>query len=157
VRHERRSSLIPMSRRSTAAPAAEPTYPAQGSLPLGDDLDVVACRQMVRKITAGLKFSITGQTMLVTAASELGRNTVVHGGGGKMSWEVIHLAEKHGVRLRFEDSGPGIPDIKLAMTDGWTSGKSLGLGLPGAKRLVHEFEVQSTPGRGTCVVITRWK
>jgi serine/threonine-protein kinase RsbT len=119
-------------------------------------LDVVTCRQTVRQIAAGLEFSITGQTMLVTAASELARNTLIHGGGGRFSWEVISVGTRRGVRLSFEDDGPGIPDIQRAMTDGWTSGNGLGIGLPGAKRLVNEFEIQSTPGRGTRVVITRW-
>jgi serine/threonine-protein kinase RsbT len=119
-------------------------------------LDVVTCRQTVRQIAAGLKFSITAQTMLVTAASELARNTLIHGGGGKFTWEVISLGTRRGLRLSFEDDGPGIPDIQRAMTDGWTSGNGLGIGLPGAKRLVNEFEIQSTPGRGTRVVITRW-
>jgi serine/threonine-protein kinase RsbT len=94
--------------------------------------------------------------MLATAASELARNTVIHGGGGKFSWEVVGTGAKRGIRLTFEDTGPGISDIGRAMTNGWTSGKGLGLGLPGAKRLVNEFEVQSTPGCGTRVVITRW-
>jgi serine/threonine-protein kinase RsbT len=111
----------------------------------------------VRQIAAGLKFSITGQAMLVTAASELARNTLIHGGGGRFSWEVISVGTRRGVRLSFEDDGPGIPDIQRAMTNGWTSGSGLGLGLPGAKRLVNEFEVQSTPGQGTRVVITRWQ
>jgi serine/threonine-protein kinase RsbT len=135
----------------------EPTHPITGSLPIRDNLDVVTCRQTVRQIAAGLKFSITGQTMLVTAASELARNTLIHGGGGKFSWEVIQVRTRWGVRLSFEDEGPGIPDVQRAMTNGWTSGKGLGLGLPGAKRLVNEFELQSTPGRGTRVVIARWQ
>ena len=128
-----------------------------GSLPLADALDVAACRQTVRRLTAALKFSIIGQTMLITAASELARNTLLHGGGGRFSWEVIDAGTRRGVRLRFEDEGPGIPDIQRAMTDGWTSGKGLGLGLPGAKRLVNEFEVESAVGRGTRVAITRWQ
>jgi serine/threonine-protein kinase RsbT len=94
--------------------------------------------------------------MLVTAASELARNTVIHGGGGKFSWQVITAGATRGVRLSFEDDGPGIPDIGRAMTNGWTSGKGLGLGLPGTKRLVNEFDLESLPGRGTRVVITRW-
>jgi serine/threonine-protein kinase RsbT len=131
--------------------------PITGSLPLKDNLDVVTCRQMVRQIAAGLHFSSTGQTMLVTAASELARNTLIHGGGGRFYWDVISVGAKRGVRLRFEDHGPGIADIPRAMTNGWTSGKGLGLGLPGAKRLVNQFEVHSTPGQGTRVVITRWQ
>jgi serine/threonine-protein kinase RsbT len=132
-------------------------FPSWGSLPVRDNLDVVRCRQTVRQIAAALEFSVTAQTMLVTAASELARNTVVHGGGGQFSWEVISSGPRRGLRLSFEDSGPGIPDIQRAMTNGWTSGKGLGLGLPGAKRLVNEFEVQSYPGKGTRVVIARWQ
>jgi serine/threonine-protein kinase RsbT len=132
-------------------------YPITGSLPLGDNVDVVACRRTVRKIAAGLQFTITGQTMIVTAASELARNTLIHGGGGHFAWEVVGRGERRGLRLSFQDEGPGIADIERAMTNGWTSGKGLGLGLPGAKRLVNEFEVHSAPGLGTRVVITRWK
>jgi serine/threonine-protein kinase RsbT len=128
-----------------------------GSLAIGANVDVVTCRHTVRQIAAQLKFSLLGQTMLVTAASELARNTLIHGGGGKFSWKVIRAGGRWGVQLSFEDGGPGIPDIERAMTDGWTSGKGLGLGLPGAKRLVNEFEVRSSPGRGTRVVIVRWE
>jgi serine/threonine-protein kinase RsbT len=139
---------------------AVPLAPAEsfhaGSLPLHDPTDIVACRQTVRQLAARLKFSVTGQTMLVTAASELARNTIIHGGGGRFSWEVISAGPKRGVRLSFEDHGPGIGDIDRAMTNGWTSGTSLGLGLPGAKRLVNEFEIHSAAGLGTRVIITRW-
>ena len=135
----------------------QPAHPTTGSLPINDNVDVVTCRRTVRQIAAGLKFSIISQTMLVTAASELARNTLIHGGGGRFSWEVISAGPRRGVRLSFEDDGPGIPDIQSAMTNGWTSGNGLGLGLPGAKRLVNEFEIQSTVGRGTRVVITRWQ
>jgi serine/threonine-protein kinase RsbT len=134
-----------------------PTPPTSGTLPLSDNLDVVTCRQTVREIAATLNFSLTAQTMLVTAASELARNTLIHGGGGRIHWEVISAGNKRGVRLSFEDNGPGIPDIECAMANGWTSGKGLGLGLPGAKRLVNEFDIQSMPGRGTRVTITRWQ
>ena len=95
-------------------------------------------------------------TKLVTAVSELARNTVVYGGGGYMDWEIVEIDLRSGVRLTFRDEGPGIPDIKLAMTDGWTSGGGLGLGLTGAKRLVDEFELDTAPGQGTRVTITRW-
>ena len=95
--------------------------------------------------------------MLVTAASELARNTLIHGGGGMFSWEVMSAGSKRGIRLSFVDNGPGIADIQRAMTNGWTSGKGLGLGLPGAKRLVNEFEIQSMVGRGTRVVVARWR
>jgi serine/threonine-protein kinase RsbT len=95
--------------------------------------------------------------MLVTAASELARNTLIHGGAGWFSWQVISAGTRRGVRFSFEDKGPGIPDVERAMTNGWTSGKGLGLGLPGAKRLVHEFELRSGPGQGTRVTILRWQ
>jgi serine/threonine-protein kinase RsbT len=120
-------------------------------------MDIAACRQMVRRIAAGLEFSILGQTMLVTAASELARNTILHGGGGTFTWRVISAGAKRGVRLSFEDKGPGISDIRRAMTNGWSSRKGLGLGLPGARRLVNEFDITSAPGVGTRVVITRWR
>jgi serine/threonine-protein kinase RsbT len=119
--------------------------------------DIVLSRQLVRKLTQELRFSLVDQTKMVTAASELSRNTVVYGGGGEMRWEVLNQAAKTGLRLAFEDKGPGIPDPELAMTDGWTSGRGLGLGLSGSKRLVNEFELRSVVGEGTCVTITRWK
>jgi serine/threonine-protein kinase RsbT len=119
--------------------------------------DVVASRQMVRTLTQQLKFSLVDQTKMITAASELSRNTLVHGGGGQMRWELLEEGLRRGLRLHFEDQGPGIADIALALTDGWTSGGGMGLGLPGSKRLVHEFDVKSAPGQGTCVSITRWK
>ena len=117
----------------------------------------MASRQKVRTMSQMLKFSLVDQTKMITAASELSRNTVVHGGGGEMHWEVLDDGVRRGLRLVFEDQGPGIADMKLALTDGWTSGGGMGLGLPGSKRLVHEFDVQSTPGAGTRVSIVRWK
>ena len=95
-------------------------------------------------------------TKLVTAVSELARNTMVYGGGGDMDWQILDENARTGLRLTFRDEGPGIPDVKLAMTDGWTSGSGLGLGLTGAKRLVEEFELDTAPGKGTRVTITRW-
>ncbi|GAB3776325.1 anti-sigma regulatory factor [Ramlibacter monticola] len=128
-----------------------------GVLPLRSEEDIVASRQKVRVLTQQLKFSLVDQTKMITAASELSRNTLVHGGGGEMRWELLHDGVRRGLRLHFMDQGPGIPDVKLAMTDGWTSGSGMGLGLPGSKRLVNEFDIQSTPGEGTHVSITRWK
>jgi serine/threonine-protein kinase RsbT len=119
--------------------------------------DIVMSRQMVRKLTHELKFSLVDQTKMVTAASELSRNTVVYGGGGEMRWQVVTNGTKTGLRLAFEDRGPGIPNLELALTDGWTSGKGLGLGLSGSKRLVNEFEIRTAAGEGTCVTVTRWK
>ena len=131
--------------------------PLQGSVPVRTEEDIVISRQKVRALTQQLKFSLVDQTKMITAASELSRNTVVHGGGGQMRWEVLEQGLRRGLRLHFEDNGPGIADVQLALTDGWTSGGGMGLGLPGSKRLVHEFDVQSTPGQGTHVIITRWK
>jgi serine/threonine-protein kinase RsbT len=130
---------------------------SEGKLSLRGDKDVVLCRQAVRRVTAQLSYRNVGQTMLITAASELARNTVIHGDGGEFAWEVIREFSRVGVRLTFEDQGPGIPDLSLAMTPGWTSGRGLGLGLSGAKRLVHEFSIESTVGKGTRVVVIRWK
>ncbi len=130
---------------------------SSGSLPVRTEEDIVASRQKVRALTQQLKFSLVDQTKMITAASELSRNTVVHGGGGIMRWELLDEGVRRGLRLHFEDTGPGIKDLKLALTDGWTSGGGMGLGLPGSKRLVHEFELHSVPGEGTRVSITRWK
>ena len=129
----------------------------EGVVPLRSEADIVASRQVVRQLCVGLKFSLVDQTKMITAASELSRNTLVHGGGGQMRWQLVEEGLKRGLRLSFEDQGPGIPDQALALTDGWTSGGGMGLGLPGSKRLVHEFELRSAPGEGTCVTITRWK
>ncbi len=128
-----------------------------GELPCRSEQDIVAARQKVRALAQQLKFSLVDQTKFITAASELSRNTLVHGGGGRMRWELLTQGVKRGLRLHFEDEGPGIKDLELALTDGWTSGGGMGLGLPGSKRLVHEFELDSVPGRGTRVSITRWK
>jgi serine/threonine-protein kinase RsbT len=126
-------------------------------MPLRSEQDIIASRQKVRALAQQLKFSLVDQTKMITAASELSRNTLVHGGGGEMHWELLEQGVKRGLRLTFQDQGPGIADIDLALTDGWTSGRGMGLGLPGSKRLVHEFELHSTPGQGTSVSITRWK
>jgi serine/threonine-protein kinase RsbT len=119
--------------------------------------DIVLARQAVRKMALELGFSLVDQTKMVTAASELARNTVVYGGGGVLQWEMLLDGAKKGLRLTFKDEGPGIPDVVLAMTDGWTSGSGLGMGLSGAKRLVNEFDIDTKPGKGTRVTITRWK
>ena len=133
--------------------AAEP----QGTVPLRNEADIVASRQVVRQLTQQMKFSLVDQTKFITAASELSRNTLVHGGGGQMNLTVLKVDGRTGLRLEFADRGPGITDIALAMTDGYTTAKSLGLGLGGAKRLVNEFEIISRPGDGTVVRITQWK
>ena len=127
------------------------------ALPLRTEQDVVLARQAVRKMTQELGFGLVDQTKMVTAASELARNTVIYGGGGLMKWEMLHEGAKKGLRLRFEDEGPGIPDLSLALKDGWTSGSGLGMGLSGAKRLVNDFDISSDVGKGTRVMIARWK
>ena len=127
------------------------------TLPLRMEQDVVLARQAVRKLAQQVGFGIVDQTKMVTAASELARNTIVYGRGGDMQWEILTDGVRKGLRLHFVDDGPGIPDLTLALTDGWTSGGGMGLGLSGAKRLVNEFDIQSAVGRGTRVTITRWK
>jgi serine/threonine-protein kinase RsbT len=119
--------------------------------------DIVASRQVVRKLSQELGFSLVDQTKMVTAASELSRNTLIYGGGGEMRWEIVSNGTRQGLRVHFDDKGPGIPDLEVAMTDGWSSGSGLGLGLSGSKRLVNDFEIRTAVGAGTCVTITRWK
>jgi serine/threonine-protein kinase RsbT len=119
--------------------------------------DVVAVRQVVREWAVAAGFSLVDQTKIVTAASELARNTVIHGGGGSVRLEALNDDRRRGLRLVFEDEGKGIPDVDLALKNGFTTGPGLGLGLGGAKRLSNEFAISSTPGGGTTVVITRWK
>ena len=131
--------------------------PTAGDAPLRSEHDIVLARQAVRKLAQGLKFSLVDQTKLVTAASELARNTVVHGGGGTVVVEELSEGSRSGIRLTFSDKGPGIANIALAMTDGWSSGTGLGLGLTGAKRLSSEFELVTEEGHGTRVTIARWK
>lgn len=133
------------------------TEAATGTQPLRQEADIVLCRQRVRALAQQAKFSLVDQTKFITAASELGRNAVSYGGGGEMRWEMLAEGSKVGVRLAFEDHGPGIPDLELALTDGWTSGGGMGLGLSGSRRLVNEFDIRSEPGRGTCVTIARWR
>lgn len=126
-------------------------------MPLTSEQHIVTSRQLVRSLCQELKFSLVDQTKMVTAASELSRNTLVHGGGGRMRWQVVEREGKRGLQLHFEDEGPGIPDLKLALADGWSSGSGMGLGLPGSKRLVNEFDIASAVGQGTRVSITKWK
>jgi serine/threonine-protein kinase RsbT len=126
-------------------------------LPLKNSNDVVLARQRVRQWAIELKFSLVDQTKLVTAASELGRNALDHGKGGTMTIEELANGSKTGLRLVFEDKGPGIPDIEQALKDGFTSGSGMGLGLGGSKRLVNEFSIESEVGKGTKVTIARWR
>jgi len=133
------------------------TEPITGSMPLQGERDIVMCRQMVRKLTQQVKFSLVDQTKMITAASELSRNTVVYGGGGQMRWEIVQEGIRTGLRLAFEDKGPGIPNVELALTDGWTSGSGMGVGLSGSRRLVNDFDLRTEVGVGTCVTVARWK
>ena len=119
--------------------------------------DIVSARQAVRTKAVALGFGLVDQTKFVTASSELARNTLDYGGGGSVHIELVENGMRSGLRLVFEDQGPGIPDIDLALKDGYTSGNGMGLGLGGAKRLSHEFEITSEPGKGTRVMILRWK
>ena len=126
-------------------------------LPIRSGDDVVRIRQQVRMVAEKTGLSLVDQTKVVTAASELARNALVHGGGGTARIEVVTSGlGKSGVRIGFTDEGPGIGDIDLALTDGWTTGQGLGLGLSGARRLVDEFELTSKPGAGTSVVVVKW-
>ncbi len=125
--------------------------------PLQTEADIVRVRQVVRQWAIQQGFSLVEQTKMVTATSELARNTVIHGGGGTVQLEALTSGNRRGLRVIFVDHGPGIPDIAQAMTDGYTTGEGLGLGLGGAKRLVNEFEIISSPGTGTRVCITKWK
>jgi serine/threonine-protein kinase RsbT len=125
-------------------------------LPVRQDGDLSRVRQRVREATVTLGFGLVQQTKLVTAASELARNTLVHGGGGEVTVTEVAGPRGRGLTLCFTDKGPGIIDIGQALTDGYTSGNGLGLGLGGARRLVQEFEIDSTPGGGTTVTVTAW-
>ncbi len=131
--------------------------PRDETLPIRSSADVVMVRQAVRAQATAQGFSLIDQTKIVTAASELARNTLEHGGGGTVRLQAITQGAKPGVRLTFEDQGPGIPDLKLALTDGYTSGGGMGLGLSGSKRLVNEFDLWSEVGQGTRVTVTKWK
>ena len=131
--------------------------PRIDSLPIATDNDVVLVRQSARARALEVGFGLVDQTKMITAASELARNTLVYGGGGSVRIEVLEEGFRRGVRMVFEDQGPGIADVELALRDGYTSGKGMGLGLGGSKRLVNEFEIVSKPGEGTRVTITKWK
>ncbi len=126
------------------------------ALPVRVSEDVVRVRTAVRKFAIELKLGIVDQTKLVTAASEIARNTLDHGLGGQVRLEIVEKGGKRGLRLTFEDRGPGIPDVELALQDGYTSGRGMGLGLGGSRRLVDEFEILSKVNEGTIVMVTKW-
>lgn len=125
-------------------------------LRIGNDVQIAGARQAVREAAVAAGFSLVEQTKIVTAASELARNTLVHGGGGFMELAVVDGPAGRGIRLTFTDDGPGIPDVDTALSDGYTTGNGLGLGLGGARRLVQDFTIESTPGGGTTVTTVSW-
>jgi serine/threonine-protein kinase RsbT len=127
------------------------------TVPIKNSSDVVVVRRRVRAWAIEMKFSLVEQTKIVTAASELGRNTLEHGGGGTLELSLIVNQGRQGIRLSFRDQGPGIPDVGLALKDGYTTGPGMGLGLGGSKRLMNEFEIDSKPGGGTTITAIRWK
>ena len=129
----------------------------QETVPIASSSDVVVARQKVRQWAIEMKFTLVDQTKLVTAASELARNALEHGKGGHMVIEQVENSVKSGLKLVFEDRGPGIIDVEAALRDGFTTGGGMGLGLSGSKRLSHEFDIVSAPGQGTRVSIVRWK
>ncbi|MFI6451148.1 anti-sigma regulatory factor [Streptosporangium amethystogenes] len=125
-------------------------------LPINVNGDVVLVRQRVRTVAVNVGLSLVDQTKVVTAASELARNALVYAGGGRVRVEIVHNGVRQGLRMTFSDNGPGIPDIEQALTDGWTTGNGLGLGLSGSRRLVDEFALESSPGEGTLITVTKW-
>ena len=133
------------------------TLPLEGAMVLSTEHDIVMSRQTVRKLTQQINFSLVDQTKMITAASELSRNAVVYGGGGEMRWQVVSNGSKTGLRLAFEDKGPGIPDLPRVMNGGYSTARSMGLGLSGSKRLVDDFAIESKVGEGTRVVVVKWK
>jgi serine/threonine-protein kinase RsbT len=131
--------------------------PASEGFTIRTDADVVAARQAVRARAVELRFSLVDQTKIVTAASELARNTLVYGGGGQMTLMTVDKPPRTGLRMVFEDKGPGIPDVEQALRDGFTTGGGLGLGLGGSRRLLDEMEIESAAGEGTRITATKWK
>jgi len=129
----------------------------ESTLPISSSNDVVVVRQAVRAAAAAQGFSLVDQTKIVTAASELARNTLEHGGGGTATIQPLNMGARVGLRLIFEDHGPGIPDVTLALTDGYTTGNGMGLGLSGSRRLMNEFDLWSEMGKGTRVTVAKWK
>ena len=132
-------------------------YAKQETVPISSSSDVVLARQKVRQWAIEMKFTLVDQTKLVTAASELARNTLDHGKGGQMVIEQVENSIKNGLKLVFEDRGPGISDVNAALRDGFTTGGGMGLGLGGSKRLVNDFQIETEPGKGTRVTVVRWK
>lgn len=141
----------------TSEPGTRVPAVANERVPIAAPGDIVTVRQLVRSRAIDQGFSLVDQTKIVTAASELARNALDYGGGGTVLLESLVEGGRKGLRLTFDDDGPGIPDIELALRDGYTTGRGLGLGLSGARRLVNEFNLRSAPGEGTHVTVTRWR
>jgi serine/threonine-protein kinase RsbT len=140
-----------------SGPAGPDGQPPEEIMPIRSDEQIVRLRRFVREKAVALSMSLIDQTKFVTAASELARNTLTYGGGGDVHFYTVQRNGRTGLRLEFVDQGPGIADIQKALTDGYTSGNGLGLGLGGAKRLCDEFEIRSAPGEGTHISVTKWK
>jgi serine/threonine-protein kinase RsbT len=134
-----------------------PVVRRERSFPIGSDGDVVVARGAVRDWAREIGLTVVDLTKVVTASSELARNALLHGGGGTMRLEIVEHQGRAGLRATFSDEGPGIPEVDLAMQDGYTTGHGMGIGLPGAKRLVNEFALSTAPGQGTSITILRWK
>jgi serine/threonine-protein kinase RsbT len=131
--------------------------PDQGIVPIEVEADIAVARRAVRDIAAKIGFGVTETTRIITAASELGRNVFKYGGKGKMHWRTVQNGKANGVELRFEDHGPGILDLDAAMREGHSTGGGLGMGLPGAKRLMDEMDIRTAAGKGTTVVVRKWR
>jgi serine/threonine-protein kinase RsbT len=134
----------------------DPTVTSRDEHDVRSDADIVRVRQAARTLAVAAKLSLVDQTKIVTAVSELARNTLIYGGGGQATLEAVSSGVRPGVRVTFTDEGPGIEDVELALTDGWTSGSGMGLGLSGTRRLVDEFTLETEPGAGTTVSIVKW-
>lgn len=145
------------SKDENASPTGPDGQPPDEIMPIRSDEQIVRLRRIVREKAVALSLSLIDQTKLVTAASELARNTLTYGGGGDVNLYTVRRNGRVGIRLEFVDNGPGIADIPRALSDGYTSGNGLGLGLGGAKRLCDEFEIRSAPGEGTHISVTKWK
>ncbi|MDZ7955132.1 anti-sigma regulatory factor [Nostoc sp. DedQUE09] len=143
--------------KSLALNGVQMTMEKTETINIQSSTDVVLVRQSVRQLAVEIGFGLVDQTKIITAASELARNTLDYGGGGTVKLETLQEGRRRGLRLTFEDQGPGISDIELALKDGFTTGSGLGMGLGGAKRLASEFEIQSVVGEGTRIIIVRWK
>jgi serine/threonine-protein kinase RsbT len=145
-----------MSTKGQIEPGSAPGSLSHGQVKIGAETDIVSVRKAVRDVVSQLGFGVTDSTRIITAASELARNVYKYAGSGVMNWKVLQNGQLVGIELCFEDYGPGITDIEEALREGYSTGGGMGLGLPGAKRLMDEMEVSSRPGHGTSVTVRRW-